>query len=133
MHMWKGNEMLLNVKDTDLLKLWLVPSRYSPGSFDPTPQHALSLQFSHLLMLFTSIKPPEQPAAPAKGPFQPVNGAECCNGDTDQHLTFALDLLLICSRVSGKDTGRLKVHEGHYTAAIPACPSGTAVTLLTLQ
>lgn len=131
--MLKGNEMLLNVKGAHLLKLWLVPSRYSPGSFDPAPQHALSLQFSHLLMLFISTNPPAQPAAPAKGPLQPVNRAERCNGDTDQHLTFALDLLLIYSGVSGTDTGRLKVHEEHFTAAIPACPPGTAVRLRALQ
>lgn len=30
------------------------------------------------------------------------------------------DLLLICFGVSGRDTGRLKVHKGHYIAAIPA-------------
>lgn len=133
MHTLKGNEMLLNVKDTDLLKLWLVPSRYSPGTFDPTPHRALSLQLSHLLMLFISIKPPAQPTVPAKGPFQPASRAERCNGDTDQHLTFALDLFLICSGVSGRDMGRLKVHEGHFVLAIPTCPLGTAVRLLTLQ
>jgi len=84
-------------------------------------------------MLFISIKPPAQLTAPAKGPFQPVNRAECCDGGTDQHLTFTLDLLMIFSTVSGKDTGRLKVHEGCYIAAIPACPPGTAVRLLALQ
>lgn len=69
----------------------------SPGNFDPTPRRVLSLHFSRLLMLFISIKPPAQPAAPAKGHFQPVKRAERCNGGADQHLTFALDLLLIYS------------------------------------
>lgn len=130
MHILKGDEKLLNMKD--LLNLWLVPSRYSPWSFYPPPQHALSLQFFHLFMLFLSIKPPAQPALPAKDPVHPTNRAQCCNGRTgsDQHLASPLDLL---RGFWQGHAGRLQVHEGPDIVAIPVCPPGTAVGLLTLQ
>lgn len=129
-HILKGNEKLLNMKD--LLNLWLVPSRYSPWSFDPPPQCDLSLRFSHLFMLFLSIKPPAQPPLPAKGPVHPTNRAQCCNGHTgsDQQLASPLDLLWGFWQ---GHVGRLQVHEGPDVVAIPVCPPGTAVGLLTLQ
>lgn len=128
----KGIEMLLNMKDPDLLKLWLVPSRCSPGTFDPALQHAPSLQFSRLLMLFISIKPPAQPAAPAKGPFQPVNRAECCNGETDQHLTFVFWSTLDLLRGFWQGHGEAESPQGTLHCS-NTCPLGRAVRLLTLQ
>lgn len=89
----KGNETLVDVRDT--LKLCLVPSRHSWGSFDP--HHALPLQFSHLLILFIPIKPPAPAAAPTKGSFQALTELEVVM-ETQINTSAALDLLQVCGR-----------------------------------
>lgn len=106
----KGNETLVDVRDT--LKLCLVPSRHSWGSFDP--HHALPLQFSHLLILFIPIKPPAPAAAPTKGSFQALTELEVVM-ETQINTSAALDLL------QGLWQG--KVQQGQDIAPIPACNS----------